>query len=632
MPDTITAQQLKRYISLTLKVRELSSPVIEEIKGAEDYRQTLLRNFARIGTFARENNKILADYWWPLIRKDTPLLPEESAALKGFSTALLDAYSMENLDLPMRYLQTTRLLRDADEKKDEADILRMLDAQIEAIFAMMHMTQRFHFCAPICYEYRDEGLSAALRLLSYLHHDRFQELAGDREKEIVLINARYMSALFDRSDAYGDADINKKDLDHLLMALHLSEDPFYIENAPSYDWTYHNFRTLQYISQLLYSGNVRGFTPEEVGVIHDHTVRLKELWQIEHDRLSAHSSDDLIDLHLLRTSYKAGRMDAVAYKERLLSLYEKCSPDDYSFFNSSLYLLVPMELFMLFRGKEIPPADSAGLEAYYAGLISYVHRMPKKGSLSFFLTYLSDILQNFVHVPGGIDFETFCLRLMVSLHPPTYVHTLSVSDFSVCMTGHLIHRKPELFVGVCGTKNTDDVLAHKEEIVDFAKHAALCHDFGKLFITEVIMTYGRNLFDEEFLLIRQHPLIGAFLLEHHEETARYANVARFHHQWYDGSAGYPVNTSCAHLPEKAIIDIVTCADCLDASTDDVGRSYKKGKTLDDYISEVFEGRGTRYAPYLAELLSNTEVRTDIEQILASGRDENYRRAYRILAS
>ena len=100
--------------------------------------------------------------------------------------------------------------------------------------------------------------------------------------------------------------------------------------------------------------------------------------------------------------------------------------------------------------------------------------------------------------------------------------------------------------------------------------------------------------------------------------------------WYNNGGVYPESYDVDAAPDKVIVAIVECADCLDASTDSVGRSYKTGKTLEDFIGEVQEGAGTRYAPYMAELLLLPEVQSDLRKILKGGRDDNYRKAYRIL--
>ena len=165
---------------------------------------------------------------------------------------------------------------------------------------------------------------------------------------------------------------------------------------------------------------------------------------------------------------------------------------------------------------------------------------------------------------------------------------------------------------------------------NFAWHAAVCHDFGKLIIIDTIFVYGRKILDFEFDIIRQHPVLGADLLEKYQSTRPYADVARGHHLWYNGEKGYPDSFDVRNSPIKTIIDIVACADCMDAATDSIGRSYNKGKTLEEYIAEVQEGAGTRYAPYLAELLTLPRVISDLEYLLSTGRRDVYRSAYLLL--
>ena len=111
------------------------------------------------------------------------------------------------------------------------------------------------------------------------------------------------------------------------------------------------------------------------------------------------------------------------------------------------------------------------------------------------------------------------------------------------------------------------------------------------------------------------------------KVLNYANIARGHHKWYDNSKGYPTNFSTAALPEKILIDLVTVADCIDAATDTVGRSYSKGKSLTDMKRELSEGAGTRYTPYIPELMEDTKVFADVEFILSSYREKLYRDTY-----
>ena len=623
---------LQQYTALTSRIRALSSPQLTDLDSAERYRETLVSNFIRIGELARQNRDILQNYYYPLLQSEDPLSGESIAAMRAFSGMLVDAYSMENLDLPIVYLQSKRLLQDAEQKQDVALLIRALDDLVISSYTMMHMTCRLAPTYTVCYEYRDIGLDAARRILEYLEPSRFEQLPDDETKEIVLINARYICTLFERGDAYGDEAINDKDLNVLEHALLLSANPFYRQHAPSYNWTYHNFRTLEYISSLCAFGNVRRFSLVQMQSILHYSRQLKALWQKEKDSLSSYSTDGIIDMLLARASYYANASTKAEYKEALLSISKTRNPDDFSFHSTMIHFFVPLEYLIVLEESGPTVEEEQILSAYYQQMITFLYRMPKQGSLTFILTFLADIMKHFIEVPDGPDFETMCLEAMAALHPQTYVHTLNVADLTACLTSHLIRMRPELFYDCAGVRSDNAVLKKAGEIRDFAYHAALMHDIGKLFIIENILTYERDLFSQEFDMIRAHPAFGADLLTRFERLRPYADIARGHHRFYDNRGGYPADFDLDASPYKTLITVLTCADCLDASTDTVGRSYKKAKTPEEFLQEVTERSGSQYAPYMAELLQRPEVRKDIKALLHVTREQNYRNTFFTLES
>nr|MCR5801186.1 hypothetical protein [Lachnospiraceae bacterium] len=138
------------------------------------------------------------------------------------------------------------------------------------------------------------------------------------------------------------------------------------------------------------------------------------------------------------------------------------------------------------------------------------------------------------------------------------------------------------------------------------------------------------LLDDEFALIKNHFSIGAEVAKEHASIREYADVIKGHHLWYDCSRGYPMEFDTFKSPYKTIIDIVLAADCLDAATDTVGRSYNKGKTFEDYAKEVEEGAGTRYAPFLVDLLNNPDAKRDINYLLTERRNKLYHDTFMLL--
>ena len=69
---------------------------------------------------------------------------------------------------------------------------------------------------------------------------------------------------------------------------------------------------------------------------------------------------------------------------------------------------------------------------------------------------------------------------------------------------------------------------------------------------------------------------------------------------------------------------------MDAATDSIGRSYKGSLSLDSFLEEVKAGAGTRYAPWLTELLSREDVYKDVRRLLKKERPQVYRNTYYLL--
>lgn len=646
MSSSKDLEALQKYIERTRRILELSSPQLDGIDGAEAYRRTLLSSFAEIGLLAKENNKALAAHFYPLLADDRSPGETDMDTLRRFSSLLLDTTSMENLDHPLILLAAGRLLKTADsarenradpgnpaETPDDAREVRAqilaLDGMIIAAYMMLNLTLRLAPEYTVCYEYRDMGIAAGKRLMEYLPPERFETLPDDECRSLVLINARYIRCLFEWDDQKDMEAVNARDLFLMRRALDIANDPYYPERMPAYRWDAHIFRTLQYLADFTEYHNKHGFSPLQLKELYGYTKELVSFLHT-HPALAEGCPQIEQDFYLLRNSFFAGEITRSALQDGLLRLMEQRDRHDYTARSMFVNFIIPFEFLLTLDGGNLSAEEAAHVREIYADIVAYAYHMPKTGVLSFMLTFLSEVLKHFIEVPGGMDFETMCLHLLAAMHPPTYVHTLSVASFTRFLTACLIDEKPALFIGVAGTKTAEEVAARAAEITDFAYHAALFHDIGKLFIVETIITYGRDLLDIEYEMIKAHPTVGASLLTRFESTRRFADAAHGHHKWYNNLRGYPEDFDLDASPDKTVIAILTASDCLDAATDAIGRSYKKGKTLEEFIGELKEGSGTHYAPFLPALFDRPDVREGLLKMLTDGRNENYRKAYRAL--
>jgi HD-GYP domain-containing protein (c-di-GMP phosphodiesterase class II) len=334
---------------------------------------------------------------------------------------------------------------------------------------------------------------------------------------------------------------------------------------------------------------------------------------------------------LYRNRYLAGRISYRECHDALIELYERRDPNQYDLNGIYDNLQLPLEAICQLDHDHLSPDDLRRLDAFYREVIRYAFHMPNSGSLSSMLEFFQGIIDRFIEVPGGLSFEEMALQCLAALHPPTYVHSMMVAKLSSYLCQQLIERDPKWLIGAPGCESALDVVANRSALIDFTFHAARCHDVGKLSIIDTIFVYGRNLFDTEFELIRTHPRTGYDLLDRHDSTRPYRDVALGHHRWYDNSRGYPEDFDTRRSSVKPIIDIVLCADCLDAATDSVGRSYRRGKTLEDFIAEVLPECGAHYPPWLAELLKDPETTQGLRDILQEGRRETYQNTYGLLS-
>ena len=127
--------------------------------------------------------------------------------------------------------------------------------------------------------------------------------------------------------------------------------------------------------------------------------------------------------------------------------------------------------------------------------------------------------------------------------------------------------------------------------------AGLLHDVGKIRIPIDIINKPGKLTDEEYDLIKIHPVTGYHILKDISEHYDMATAAKYHHERYDGK-GYPNGLQGENIPEMA--RILAVADSYDAMTSN--RSYRKWLPQSVVRSEIEKGKGTQFDPDVADIM------------------------------
>ncbi|MBI3320423.1 MAG: response regulator [Candidatus Omnitrophica bacterium] len=125
----------------------------------------------------------------------------------------------------------------------------------------------------------------------------------------------------------------------------------------------------------------------------------------------------------------------------------------------------------------------------------------------------------------------------------------------------------------------------------------LLHDIGKIFTPKEILYKPGPLTDEEWVIMRRHPVDGADVLERIAGLKEMAHNVRYHHESYDGS-GYPEGRKGQDIPIGARIAAVV--DAFDAMISN--RPYRKAIPVEAAIKELQRCRGTQFDPQVVDAL------------------------------
>jgi PAS domain S-box-containing protein/putative nucleotidyltransferase with HDIG domain len=125
--------------------------------------------------------------------------------------------------------------------------------------------------------------------------------------------------------------------------------------------------------------------------------------------------------------------------------------------------------------------------------------------------------------------------------------------------------------------------------------AGLLHDVGKIGISDSILTKPGQLTKDEYEIIKNHPLIGAKILEPIGLSDNIMCAVKQHHLRFD-LTGYPVTPELDQITIYA--RIIGVADALDAMTSN--RSYKSMISKQQAIDELLTCSGSQFCPEVVQ--------------------------------
>lgn len=135
----------------------------------------------------------------------------------------------------------------------------------------------------------------------------------------------------------------------------------------------------------------------------------------------------------------------------------------------------------------------------------------------------------------------------------------------------------------------------EEELIHI-KRGALLHDIGKMGIPDSILLKPGKLSDEEWAIMKMHPVYAYQMLSQIEYLRPALDIPYCHHEKWDGS-GYPRGLKGKEIPLAARIFAIV--DVFDALSND--RPYRKAWPIDKVLEYIREQSGKHFDPQIVDV-------------------------------
>jgi putative nucleotidyltransferase with HDIG domain len=143
-----------------------------------------------------------------------------------------------------------------------------------------------------------------------------------------------------------------------------------------------------------------------------------------------------------------------------------------------------------------------------------------------------------------------------------------------------------------------------EAQIESLRSVGYLHDIGKIGIADNILNKPAALTDEEYQLIKKHPVIGDSIVVELGLSQEERAIIRHHHERWDGQ-GYPDGLAREDIPLLA--RIVTVADAFDSMTSK--RAYRNSMSKSHALEELWAHKGRQFDQAVVEaFIENTKIR------------------------
>ncbi len=599
----------EEYLALMRHVSALSGPSIEELT-PEKFVEESEKNALERAKMTEQGTELLRKYLFPLLDDILTATKDETDNLVEFASKLM--IGREIRDVGLHYRITMALVSYARHTNDRDMLIRQLYQMGMSLYNMQTMLSpsmvrlynaRIRMCFSECASYFEKG---------------YDEIEDPETKGYILRSMANISLSYDTTD---DRSARAK-LEATTRTIRILSDPDIRAKTPSLPWDKYLYACHQQRTALmsyLRSGNAG----HEVFAQVLESAQIVQEKQLREQRLRGEPLQPRWQYAYLAALYHSGGIHISQLLDGIYALCNSCADDDFGAQSAFSHLGAPayyMEYSKELRDQRLYGEVALRIRKITDRMCSWLVRAPGSGLDESMMFALRQFLYAYRELPGCMPFSELLQNVFAARHPPSYIRQWIAGKTSRLLAGWAIDDHADKMAGFLDTKNAGEVLARREEILDFAEKAGMLYDTGMIHFVTLEGSACRGIFEEESELMRLHAHCGSQLLSAHPSTKPYAEVALGHHRHYDDKGGYPVDFSLRDSDMRAMICIVSVADALASTIPETASRYRPARPLDRVLAGLQHDAGSVYSPLVVGLLTPSR-REAVKECFLSWRKE-----------
>ncbi len=213
-----------------------------------------------------------------------------------------------------------------------------------------------------------------------------------------------------------------------------------------------------------------------------------------------------------------------------------------------------------------------------------------------------------------IDKEKSITQLIVQRDIDVYIHSKITAEIAMAIYREVTESNTDFFSTVKSVPSN--------EWINFLFYASLFHDIGRTKVMGTVVVRSRPSFAGEEERQRKHTLYGAKVIGSIEGVAKYADIIKGHHTWFNGENAGEYLFERADSDLNPFIDIIAVASFIEEATNRFFDFSHQAKRFQSVLQDMKAQSGTRFNNRLVELISDSEaLQKKIEKLVTTDREE-----------